>query len=126
MMALGLLYWGVFGGLLTLIGGPLHLILPRRAGVHVAMRAGEVAALAHIELENFRPCAPQRGALGEQGGIEIIEYSAPEKRCCRQEIGLAGDGLAAFTEGLMTSDSSVGFEFGRFGFRALERSYSFS
>ncbi len=32
MMALGLLYWGVFGGLLTLIGGPLHLILPRRAG----------------------------------------------------------------------------------------------
>lgn len=32
MMALGLLYWGVFGGLLTLIGGPLHLILPRRTG----------------------------------------------------------------------------------------------
>ena len=31
-MALGLLYWGVFGGLLTLIGGPLHLILPRRIG----------------------------------------------------------------------------------------------
>ena len=33
MMALGLLFWGVFGGLLTLIGGPLHLILPRRKGV---------------------------------------------------------------------------------------------
>ncbi len=32
MMALGLLYWGVFGGLLTLIGGPLHLLLPRRTG----------------------------------------------------------------------------------------------
>ncbi len=32
MMALGLLYWGVFGGLLTLIGGPLHLLLPKRAG----------------------------------------------------------------------------------------------
>jgi 1-acyl-sn-glycerol-3-phosphate acyltransferase len=32
MMALGLLYWGVFGGLLTLIGGPLHLILPQRTG----------------------------------------------------------------------------------------------
>jgi 1-acyl-sn-glycerol-3-phosphate acyltransferase len=32
MMALGLLYWGIFGGLLTLIGGPLHLILPRRTG----------------------------------------------------------------------------------------------
>ncbi|MEO5915481.1 MAG: lysophospholipid acyltransferase family protein [Luteolibacter sp.] len=32
MMALGLLYWGVFGGLLTLIGGPLHLLLPRRKG----------------------------------------------------------------------------------------------
>jgi 1-acyl-sn-glycerol-3-phosphate acyltransferase len=32
MMALGLLYWGVFGGLLTLIGGPLHLILSRRKG----------------------------------------------------------------------------------------------
>ena len=29
---LGVLYWGIFGGLLTLIGGPLHLILPRRAG----------------------------------------------------------------------------------------------
>ena len=32
MMALGLLYWGIFGGLLTVIGGPLHLILPRRMG----------------------------------------------------------------------------------------------
>lgn len=32
MMALGLLYWGVFGGLLTLIGGPLHWLLPKRAG----------------------------------------------------------------------------------------------
>ncbi len=32
MMALGLFYWGVFGGLLTLIGGPLHLLLPRRTG----------------------------------------------------------------------------------------------
>lgn len=32
MMALGLLYWGVFGGLLTLLGGPLHLILRRRTG----------------------------------------------------------------------------------------------
>ena len=32
MMALGLLYWGVFGGLLTLFGGPLHLILPTRTG----------------------------------------------------------------------------------------------
>ena len=31
-MALGLLYWGVFGGLLTLIGGPLHLILSRSRG----------------------------------------------------------------------------------------------
>ena len=31
-MALGLLYWAVFGGLLTLIGGPLHLLLPRRTG----------------------------------------------------------------------------------------------
>ena len=31
-MCLGLLYWGVFGGLLTLIGGPLHLILPRQRG----------------------------------------------------------------------------------------------
>ena len=32
MMALGLLYWAIFGGLLTVIGGPLHLILPRRLG----------------------------------------------------------------------------------------------
>ncbi len=32
MMALGLLYWGVFGGILTLVGGPLHLILPKRTG----------------------------------------------------------------------------------------------
>ncbi len=32
MMALGLLYWGVFGGLLTLIGGPLHFLMPKRAG----------------------------------------------------------------------------------------------
>ena len=32
MMALGLLYWAVFGGLLTLIGGPLHWLMPKRAG----------------------------------------------------------------------------------------------
>lgn len=32
MMALGLLYWLIFGGLLTLIGGPLHVLLPRRRG----------------------------------------------------------------------------------------------
>ncbi len=32
MMALGLLYWGVFGGLLTLIGGPLHWLLPKSGG----------------------------------------------------------------------------------------------
>ena len=31
-MAGGLLYWAVFGGLLTLIGGPLHLLLPRQTG----------------------------------------------------------------------------------------------
>ena len=31
-MACGLAYWGIFGGLLTLIGGPLSLILPRRIG----------------------------------------------------------------------------------------------
>lgn len=31
-MACGLAYWGIFGGLLTLIGGPLYLILPRRIG----------------------------------------------------------------------------------------------
>ena len=31
-MSLGLLYWGLFGGFLTLIGGPLHAILPRHAG----------------------------------------------------------------------------------------------
>lgn len=32
MMALGLLYWGVFGGLLTLIGGPLHGLMSRQRG----------------------------------------------------------------------------------------------
>ncbi len=31
-MAVGLLYWAIFGSLLTLIGGPLHLILPRQMG----------------------------------------------------------------------------------------------
>jgi 1-acyl-sn-glycerol-3-phosphate acyltransferase len=35
MMATGLLYWGVFGGLLTLMGGPLHLILPKPIGVRL-------------------------------------------------------------------------------------------
>lgn len=34
-MALGLLYWLVFGGLLTLIGGPLHAILPHRSGLRL-------------------------------------------------------------------------------------------
>ncbi len=32
MMALGLLYWGVFGGFLTLIGGPLHRVLSKKSG----------------------------------------------------------------------------------------------
>jgi 1-acyl-sn-glycerol-3-phosphate acyltransferase len=31
-MSLGILYWGVFGSLLTLIGGPLHAILPKNTG----------------------------------------------------------------------------------------------
>jgi 1-acyl-sn-glycerol-3-phosphate acyltransferase len=31
-MGVGLLYWGVFGGVLTLIGGPLHAMLPRQSG----------------------------------------------------------------------------------------------
>ncbi len=29
---LGILYWGIFGGLLTLIGGPLHRLLPSQTG----------------------------------------------------------------------------------------------
>ena len=32
MMAIGILYWGVFGTLMTLVGGTLHRVLPRRAG----------------------------------------------------------------------------------------------
>ena len=61
MMAVGLLYWGVFGGLLTIIGGALHLLLPKRTGeklgralLHqlfrkfvVLMRAGD---LVHADL----------------------------------------------------------------------------
>ena len=61
MMAVGLLYWGVFGGLLTIIGGALHLLLPERTGeklgralLHqlfrkfvVLMRAGD---LVHADL----------------------------------------------------------------------------
>jgi 1-acyl-sn-glycerol-3-phosphate acyltransferase len=35
MMVLGLLYWLVFGGLLTLIGGPLHAVLPQRSGLRL-------------------------------------------------------------------------------------------
>jgi len=31
-MATGLLYWAVFGLLFTLLGGPLHLLLPKRTG----------------------------------------------------------------------------------------------
>jgi 1-acyl-sn-glycerol-3-phosphate acyltransferase len=34
-MALGLLYWLVFGGLLTLVGGPLHVLLPRHTGLRL-------------------------------------------------------------------------------------------
>lgn len=34
-MAGGLSYWAVFGLLFTLVGGPLHLILPRETGRHV-------------------------------------------------------------------------------------------
>jgi 1-acyl-sn-glycerol-3-phosphate acyltransferase len=32
MMAVGLLYWGVLGGLLTILSGPLHLLLPQKTG----------------------------------------------------------------------------------------------
>ena len=32
MMALGLSFWGFFGGLFTLVADPLHLILPRKNG----------------------------------------------------------------------------------------------
>lgn len=32
MMALGLSYWGLFGGLVTLVAGPLHLILTKTRG----------------------------------------------------------------------------------------------
>jgi 1-acyl-sn-glycerol-3-phosphate acyltransferase len=32
MMALGLSYWGIFGGILTLICGPLYLLLPQKIG----------------------------------------------------------------------------------------------
>lgn len=32
MMALGLLYWGVFGGLLTIVGTPLYWLMPQRQG----------------------------------------------------------------------------------------------
>lgn len=31
-MAVSILYWGVFGSLLTLIGGPLHVLLPKESG----------------------------------------------------------------------------------------------
>jgi 1-acyl-sn-glycerol-3-phosphate acyltransferase len=38
MMALGLAFWGVFGGLLTLIAGPLFLILPKNHGERLGRR----------------------------------------------------------------------------------------
>jgi 1-acyl-sn-glycerol-3-phosphate acyltransferase len=38
MMALGLSFWGIFGGLLTLIAGPLYLILPKNHGERLGRR----------------------------------------------------------------------------------------
>lgn len=38
-MLLGLLYWAFFGGLLTLIGSPLHAVLPRHAGAPLGRQA---------------------------------------------------------------------------------------
>lgn len=35
MMALGLTFWGIFGGLLTIIAGPLYLILPKTQGQYL-------------------------------------------------------------------------------------------
>jgi 1-acyl-sn-glycerol-3-phosphate acyltransferase len=35
MMALGLLFWLVFGSMLTLIGGPLHRLLPQADGIRL-------------------------------------------------------------------------------------------
>src|SRR5699024_3072991 len=71
MMALGLLYWGVFGGLLTLIGGPLHLLLPRRLGerlgryfLHQLFRKFVV----------FRRCSDL--ARAELGGLDELQKTS--------------------------------------------------
>ncbi len=50
MMVLGLSYWAVFGGLLTLLGGPLHWLMPKRAGE----RLGRY--LLHQLFRNFTAC----------------------------------------------------------------------
>lgn len=37
-MGVCILYWGVFGGLLTLVGGPLHVLLPKDSGERLGRR----------------------------------------------------------------------------------------
>ncbi len=75
-MAMGLLYWAVFGGLLTLIGGPLHLLLPRRTGrrigrflLHHLFRSFVV----YLRLTNLvRVDSTALGRLGALPGPAII------------------------------------------------------
>ena len=65
-MSLGLLYWAVFGTLLTLVGGPLHLILPKATGeslgrwlIHHLFRIFvvylRIAGLVHADLSALAP-----------------------------------------------------------------------
>jgi 1-acyl-sn-glycerol-3-phosphate acyltransferase len=75
-MAAGLLYWAVFGGLMTLLGGPLHLILPQESGqrlgrflLHHLFRSFVV----YLRLSQLvRVDSTALEALGKSSGAAII------------------------------------------------------
>jgi 1-acyl-sn-glycerol-3-phosphate acyltransferase len=69
-MTLGLLYWLVFGGLLTLAGGPLHLVLPRETG----KRLGRFL-LRHLFRSFVVYLRLARLVILESGGLGFLEKS---------------------------------------------------
>ncbi|MEO8613799.1 MAG: lysophospholipid acyltransferase family protein [Luteolibacter sp.] len=124
MMALGLSYWGVFGGLLTLIGGPLHLILPQRTGeklgrylLHQLFRKFviylRISDLVHADLSALDPlgkikhpfiAAPNHTSLWD---VVFIIARLPQAICVMKKVILMNPllGGGARLAGYIANDS---------------------
>src|SRR4029450_8428995 len=57
-----------------------HDLLALRPGVHMAMHAGEIAKLAHVDLKNFRARPAQRHRVFSQPLRETIHANISKRR----------------------------------------------